>query len=281
MINKKVLTKKIVKNLFEDGYCVIKNILPKKECDYIIQNLEKLKNKTFSNRYFIDERSDSGQVTIRDLPLRDPKTYLKLINKNIVMSVLDEIFKETFILDNCQASKSVNVKENYKSLVHIDSHLANKSNSQTSDVVVCYCLNKFSKENGATKIWPKSHLSGIRIQNDKNYKKKIKKKYKYVEAEKGSLIFFLGQTWHQIGNNTNSEKRWGILCHYKRWWIKPSTDWTKCGPKIFKLLNSKQKELFGFTSISPKFNLKKQMRTLKTLRKPSQLNLNYFKTIQY
>jgi len=274
-------SKKILKKLFSDGYCIVKNVLTDHECDKIVKNLEKLKHKTSNNKYFIDERSNNGQVTIRDLPLRDPKIYLKLIDKTVIINILKNIFNETFILDNCQGSESINVKKNYKSLVHIDSHLANKFVGQTSDVVVCFCLNTFSKENGATKIWPKSHLSGVRIQNDKNYSKEIKKEYKYAEAEKGSAIFFLGQTWHQIGKNSNSEKRWGILCHYKKWWIKPSTDWTKCGPKIYNLLNKRQKELFGFTSISPKFNLKKQVRTLKTLRKSSQLNSNYFKTIQY
>ena len=119
----------------------------------------------------------------------------------------------------------------------------------------------------------------IRIQNDKNYRSKVKK-FKYVEAKKGSVILFLGQSASNWKNKT-SECRWGILCHYKRWWIKPSTDWTKCGPKIYKLLNKKQKELFGFTSISPKFNLKKQKRSLKTLRKISKIDNNYFKAIQY
>ena len=202
----------------------------------------------------------------------------KIYQKSLV---LNKVFKVPAILDNCMASKTINVNKKYFGLVHIDSHLASNSNENTSDIVACYCLDDFTKENGATKIWPKSHLSGIRIQNDKNYSKLIKKRHKYVEAKKGSVIFFLGQTWHQIGKNTNSKRRWGILCHYKRWWIKPSTDWTKCGPKIFKLLNDKQKELFGFTSISPKFNFKTQTRTLKTLRKSFQLNQNYFKTIQY
>ena len=142
-------------------------------------------------------------------------------------------------------------------------------------------MDEFTKKNGATKIWPKSHLSGIRIQNDKDYKKRIKSNFKYMEASRGSIIIFLGQTWHKIGENINSKRRWSVLCHYKRWWIKPSTDWTKCGPKIFKLLNKRQKELFGFTSISPRFNFKKQSRSLKTLRKISSLSQNYYKTIRY
>ena len=105
---------------------------------------------------------------------------------------------KAFILDNCQASGATNVKSNYDALVHIDSHQTSNILSNTTDIVVCFCLNDFKKENGATKIWPKSHLSKKRIQNDKEYKKKIKKKFIYAEAKQGSIIFFLGQTWHQI-----------------------------------------------------------------------------------
>jgi len=275
------LVKKIVKKLHRDGFCIVNNFIKEKECESLINKLEKLNNSLPKNKKFVDENSKNGQLIIRDLPLRDPKTYLKLLDKKLILNVLKNIFKETFILDNCQASGSINVRSNYKTLVHIDSHLPCKFIENTSDVVICYCLNDFTKENGATKIWPKSHLSTTRIQNNKNYKKEIKKNFVHGDAKKGSIIFFLGQTWHQIGKNTNSKKRWGILCHYKRWWIKPSTDWAKCGPKIFGLLNDQQKELFGFTSISPKFNLKTRTRTLKTLRKSFQLNKNYFKTIQY
>ena len=53
------------------------------------------------------------------------------------------------------------------------------------------------------------------------------------------------------------------------------------GRKIFNMLNSRQKELFGFTSISPKFNFKKKNRKLKTLRKIENLNKDYFRVISY
>lgn len=279
--NLSLKTNKIINKLCSDGYCVVNNFISKKHSNFLIHNLEKMNSELMKKKKFIDENSKNGQIIIRDLPLRDPKVYLNLINKNLILKVISKIFNEPFILDNCQASGSIRVNSNNRTLVHIDAHLPCNKVENTSDIVVCYCLNDFKKENGATKIWPKSHLSAIRIQNDKNYKANIKKKFIHCTAKKGSIIFFLGQTWHQIGKNISSEKRWGILCHYKRWWIKPSTDWTKCGPKIYKVLNQKQKELFGFTSISPKFNLKTKIRTLKTLRRSNQLNKNYFRTIQY
>ena len=87
------------------------------------------------------------------------------------------------------ASNSIKKIKDYRALVHIDSHLATSQINNTSDVVVLFCLNDFTKENGCTKIWPGSHLTGIRIQNEK---KKISKKFKYVEAKKGSIVFFPG-----------------------------------------------------------------------------------------
>ena len=146
--------------------------------------------------------------------------------------------------------------------------------------MILICLDDFSKENGSTKIWPRSHLSGIRAQNIKLNQQKLKN-FKHIKAKKGSIVFFLGHLWHQIGKNENSLDRWGILCHYKRWWIKPSTDFTKCGKKIFKMLTEDQKRIFGFNSISPKFNFKKKSRPLKTLRKMSLKNLNYKQILNY
>ena len=276
-----MLIKKIIKKIFKNGYYIHNNVLNEIECYNYIKGIKKIQDGIKKNPNFKHERIDQGQEIIRDLILRKPNIFLDILDNVFVIKVLKEIFRETFILDNCLASNSVNVQNAYSGLVHIDSHLSCNINSNTSDIVVLFCLEDFTKNNGATKIWPGSHLSGIRIQNSVDYKKLIKKKYKYAEAKKGSVIFFLGQTWHQIGKNISKNSRWGILCHYKRWWIKPSTDHTKCGAYIYAKLNQVQKELFGFNSISPKFNFKKQIRTLKTLRDSSKLSRKYKEAIHY
>ena len=274
-------TKKILRKIKNDGYCVIGNIFSNKECLNYKESLIKIQNKLKKNKYFKGEADDKGQVVIRDLVLRDPSTFLSTINKKIINKTLYKIFNDQFILDNCMASNSVKTnKYGTGYTVHIDSHLPAEKFNNTTDVVILICLDDFSKENGSTKIWPRSHLSGIRAQNIKLNQKKLKK-IKNIKAKKGSIVFFLGHLWHQIGKNENSLDRWGILCHYKRWWIKPSTDFTKCGKKIFKMLTEDQKRIFGFNSISPKFNFKKKSRPLKTLRKMSLKNLNYKQILNY
>lgn len=268
----------IKKTLFREGYCKINKILSEKFCEKLIKQLGREKIKLDKNKFNKDEASKKGQVIIRDLIFRNPKVFLKLIDLKIITKVLDSVFDEDYILDNCMGSNSVKVKKKYNRIAHIDSHIPISNTSQTLDLVVIVCLNDFNRSNGATIVWPKSHLSGVKIQKHKQINLD-KKKSKIVNAEKGSLIFLLGQTWHKIGENLNNNNRWGILLHYKRWWIKPATNFTKCGNKIFKMLNKKQKQILGFNSISPEFNFKTNTRELKTLKKISKVPKNYSKAV--
>ena len=266
-----------ISSLAKNGYMIVNQYLSIKECDKLKIKLKKLKNKLNNNKYFINN-SSIGQLTIRDLVLRDTKTFINLIDDKLVINILKKIFKEEFILENCMASLSTKSKKNFARPIHIDGHLPTKDFDNTSDVIAVFCLDDFTHNNGATRIWPKSHESGVKIQK---FKKKINKKYKILTAKKGSIIFFVGQLWHQIGENFSGEDRWSIFCHYKRWWIKPSTDFTKCGEKIFKQLNLNQKKLFGFNCIVPKFNFKTKSRNMKTLRDISKNKFSYKQIVKY
>ena len=228
---------KYYNQLLKNGYCIINHAFKKHYCDELIKKIEDLYTKKKNKRYDVDEGSMYGQQIIRDLVLRDPETFLKLIDNKKIIKILGSIFNDSFILENIMASNSVNVKKKYKRIVHIDSHLPTSDPKLTTDAVAMICLDKFTKENGATKIWPKSHLSGVRIHHEKNKFFGKKNNYKFIVAPKGSLVIFLGQLWHQVGKNLNNDRRWAILIHYKRWWIKPSTDVTKCGNKIFRKLH--------------------------------------------
>ena len=81
------------------GYCIVENILNKKECFDYLDSIEKLRKLLNKNKYHEDELTKFGQVIIRDLVLRDPKTFLKLIDK-IINLTLKKIFNDKFILDN-------------------------------------------------------------------------------------------------------------------------------------------------------------------------------------
>jgi len=277
-----MIVKKIINKIFKDGYCIVDNVLKEKECSKYIKGIKIIQERAKKDPNFENKSFNNGQEIYRNIILQEPDFFLNIINKIIIMNVLKRIFQDTFILDNVCASNSVHVDTKYSALVHIDSHLSCNIDNNTSDVVVLFCLSDFSRENGATKIWPRRHKSGISIQNSKEYKKLIKKKNIFAEAKMSSAIFLLGHTWHQIGKNSSKKDRWGILCHYKRWWAKPAIDHTKCGSYIYSKLNFVQKKLFGFNSIPPRFDLKKKVASqLKTLRNSSVLKKKYAEINQF
>ena len=283
MINnwKKNYEKRVIKDLDKNGFSVLENVLSIKECDNlkkelnILENIkrEQIKKKVKSTKH-LKRSIAGGQVFIRNLFLEKPKPFLKTIDLKPVLNILKKVFNDVFILDGSVASKSILIKDfSRHSNAHIDSHIPVKNLSNTLDVVVFLCLDDFYKENGSTKVWPKSHKTGIAIHKRSDYKKIYSsKKFVYLNAKKGSIVFLLGQTWHQIGNCINDKSRWAILNHYKRWWIKPTTDFTKCGKKIFKNLNLDQKVLLGFSSISPKFGTERLKTKMDEKNIPSEYN---------
>ena len=272
-------TKSYISKLRSNGYLIVNDVFNQKKCITLKNDLISIYKKLDKTHNI--EGKKVGQITIRDLVLIDPDKFLNLIDFNLINEIAKGVFQDEYILENIMASNSINVSNQYKSMAHIDGHLPVKDVNLTTDLVAIICLDNFTKKNGATKIWPKSHLSGIHIHKNGNEKFLKNKKYTLLNAEKGSIGFILGQTWHQIGQNITNDSRWSIIIHYKRWWIKPSTDFTKCGTSIFNKLNSTQKKLLGFTSISPKFNLKKLKRNLKTLRKIKKVPKEYKKSLNY
>ena len=271
----------IIKSLKKNGHITLDTTIPQKICNQAKLDILKLKKNLKKNKKFIDEGFLKGQEIIRDLPLRHPEAFLKFIDLKSIMKVLENIFHDSFILDNMMASNSLNVLNKYDRKIHIDSQMPVNQFNLTTDVVAMIYLDKFRIKNGATKVWPGSHKSGLRIHHEKKINKKKISESKYLIGQKGSISIMLGQTWHQVGKNITEEDRWSIFLHYKRWWMKPSTNFLKCGKKIFSKLNTKQKELFGFTSISPSYDFTNKTKKIYTLRKVKSIPKDYNKVLNY
>ena len=239
------------KHLEQFGYTVLSNLLSDEKCVELTEHLDDLEKQ---HRDLNKLYAPNGQAVIFNLHLEKPDVFLSLIDMPGVMALVESILGPDFILDSCAGSRSI-VAENTKFGIHIDGHLPISNFNQTTDIQVILCLDPFTKTNGATRIWPLSHKTSICIQRSElaeNLPEPV-----YLCAPRGSAGAFLGQTWHQIGKNTDNSRRWGLILHYKRWWIKSSYDFTQCGEHVFNQLNDVQKKLFGFNSRSPLFGGKR------------------------
>ncbi|MDB3945476.1 phytanoyl-CoA dioxygenase family protein [Gammaproteobacteria bacterium] len=249
--------------LSSDGYSVIPNIVSKAKCKELIEVLNQLRidrenssttnhtESTKEERWFIEA---TGQILLRDCLLDRPDVFLEFINCPLLMSVLDLLFGEMPVLDGFSASTTYDRDPRYSHppKIHIDSRLATPEIVNTTHLVTMICLDDFTESTGGLRVWPGSHKSGIVVHKDYNFDDFGSEGVRNLHPPSGSLVFFLGQTWHQIGTSCTNATRWGLLLTHTRWWIKSQTDYTLCGEEMFSLCTKEQKSLLGFASITPK-----------------------------
>ena len=73
-----------------------------------------------------------------------------------------------------------------------------------------YCLSDFTEINGATRIVPKSHLTGLQPPPDVPHTTVSMA----AEAKAGSAIVFEGRLWHGTVANKSNGNRLGLLATY-------------------------------------------------------------------
>lgn len=227
------------------GFAVAHDVIPEKECSQMADVLDEIEaeQRTLDHTKYMNDT----QVTLFNVHLLKPNLFLDKINIPKVMKVVSSVLHDDFILSNFNASRSVSKEGGQR--VHIDSRVPITDFQHTMQIVAMLCLDDFTPENGSTYVWPNSHTSSQdprKIRDLSDLPGEIQ-----CYAPRGSVIYILGQTWHDIGPKTEDVRRWGIIAYYARWWIKPTFDFTQCGPEIYNLLTSQQKALFGFNSRPP------------------------------
>lgn len=225
------------------GYAVEENVIPQDACIKMGNALDELKE-------FHEKRNSiyktESQTVIFNVHFEKPDVFLDKTSLPTVMSNLKTIFKEDFILSNFNGSLS---GEKGGDRTHIDSRIPITNFQSTFQVAVLLCVDDFTQQNGGTIVWPFSHKTD---GDPRNMREKMKFPGSVqVCAPKGSIIYTLGQTWHDVGPNLDGSRRWGIIAYYTRWWVKPTFDFTKCGSQIYSRLTPEQKILLGFTTRPP------------------------------
>ena len=112
-------------------------------------------------------------------------------------------------------------------------------------VNVMWALDDFTDENGATRVWPKSHLGpqdGMLPDEDA------------VSAvmPRGSALFFLGSTLHSGGANRSAKPRRGLIMSYCLGWLKPwENQWLAYPPHIARSFPPDVAALAGYRQHLP------------------------------
>jgi ectoine hydroxylase-related dioxygenase (phytanoyl-CoA dioxygenase family) len=112
-------------------------------------------------------------------------------------------------------------------------------------VNVMWPLTGFTRQNGATRLWPGSHGAAA-LHNE------VSSGGEAIEMEPGSALLFLGSTLHGAGANRSAAVRRGVVVGYALGWLKPyENQWLAYPPTIAKAFSPELAALVGYRQHRP------------------------------
>ena len=109
---------------------------------------------------------------------------------------------------------------------------------------VTWPLVDFTIENGATLVWPGTHLSCEVPEPDVRPPGHV-----YVEVPAGTAVIWDAALWHAGGVNNGDSPRYSLLAYYQRAWIKGKADSRRLiPPEAVAAMSEQAKSLLGMSS---------------------------------
>ncbi|KZL72949.1 phytanoyl-CoA dioxygenase [Colletotrichum tofieldiae] len=199
-----------VENVLRDGYVIIPNAFTETEAVEAIAEIDRLHGKgpkTGSN--FFD-----GYKTNRILSLLGKTRVFDKFCLLPQVHALNDYFLDEDYLFYIMETIVINPGEKNQVLHHDDAvtHLPRPRPPVTAATMIV--LGDYTETNGATRIIPGSHLWGS---------DRVGEEHEAVSAvcPRGSVIYFLGTTWHSGGANRSQRPRYAATIQYCQPYIRP------------------------------------------------------------
>ena len=131
-------------------------------------------------------------------------------------------------------------------LPHRDQDMWRGAIGETEYLVnVMWPFTHYTRENGATVVWPDSH--GRRALDPEPPAGEFP-----AELEPGSALLFLGSTLHGAGGNSSDEVRRGAIVSYCLGWLKPyENQWLAYPPEVAQTFSPALAALVGYQQHRP------------------------------
>jgi ectoine hydroxylase-related dioxygenase (phytanoyl-CoA dioxygenase family) len=225
-------------HLCRHGFCIIPDLLPRAEIEALDRDLAgDFAETPFCEGKFYGERTQRfGRVLTRS------RRAARLVAHPVVNGVVRHVlapYADTFQLNLTQAI-AIHPGE-LAQMPHRDQDMWGGPKGGVEYLVnVMWALTPFTRANGATRLWNKSH----RAAPDREYEE--------VEAVvpefgPGSAMLFLGSTLHAAGANVSNEVRRGLIAGYSLGWLKTyENQFLAYPPEIARTFDREVAELVGY-----------------------------------
>lgn len=229
--------------LLAHGFCVIPDLLPSDEIAALDAELAADFEATpFCEGRFYGERTKRfGRILARS------RRASLLVEHDLILGVVEDVLSpwcDTFQLNLTQAT-AIHPGA-LAQMPHRDQDMWRGPTGEIEYLVnVMWPLTPFTRENGATRLWPESH--GHRIFQTVN------EKWEEVpEMQPGSALLFLGSTLHAAGANRSDQVRRGLIAGYSLGWLKTyENQFLAYPPEIARTFSQELAALVGYRQHRP------------------------------
>lgn len=178
-----------------------------------------------------------------DGALQTAPSSAELIDHEMVLDVLDDIllpFASTYRISSLSAIEIL-PGEKHQALHRDDTVYPIDIAGMELTVGVMWALSDFTQENRGTRVIPGSHryLRSWHLPDVTAWENTV--------MSKGSVVFYLGSTWHGGGANQSNAPRMGLVNTYCLGWLRPESNmFLKVPPKVAARYGPHVRALLGY-----------------------------------
>ncbi len=229
-----------------DGYCVIPDALARAEVEALNRDLdERFMATPFCKGVFY------GETTKRFGSLLKRSAHAEcFVRQPFVLRLVEQVLGPYCDRIQLNLTQAIEIHPDApQQLPHRDQDMWGGPKGKIEYLVnVMWPLTPFTKENGATVLWPGSHLnqSAMTLPPELSVP---------MEIAPGSALLFLGSTLHAGGANRTRVPRRGLIVSYCLGWLKPFEAQTLIyPPEIARAFSPELAALIGYAIHRPNLN---------------------------
>ena len=229
--------------VLEQGYVIIPNCFSRKEGKEAIAEIARLSGKdpkTSRDDFF-------GRKTSRIFALPNKSRLFDKFYITPQVLALNDYFLDADYLLYVIQSIVINPGESQQLIHHDDGATRLPRPRAPLSAAIMVVLEDYTATNGATKLIPGSHLWGSQQEQKPREEDSIS-----AICSAGSIIYFLGTTYHSGGPNTSENSRHALTIQYCQPFIRPLENLMMCvDPRKLNEIPERLVDMMGYKSGYP------------------------------
>jgi ectoine hydroxylase-related dioxygenase (phytanoyl-CoA dioxygenase family) len=207
------LIAKVERFVAADGYAVVADVIDQATCEKLIAEVDRVERE-FGIDFGQSDFEGFHTRRIFNLIARGPR-FRELVIDETVLGLVEAILGDGILLSGT-TSMHISPGET-EQLLHADDGMISLPRPHPATMVTTlWALSEFTKDNGATRLIPGSHLESERVPQPEQESAVL-----VAEMPAGSVLILHASTWHGGGpNSTSSVERYGLSIQYVSGWCR-------------------------------------------------------------